>query len=239
MTKALHSFSTWQFSQHCPWAHWDPAVSRHVDASQQALLHSYNERKYISLCEVNSVGILLDKCINSLMFKLQFQLFFYRESPKNENFGWTRLSVTSEVPQSHSSPASSMASPQRGPKAMLLTEPEPGSSKQLGWARSMNSSSCLKLQLLKNSGNSPFLILHTESRTVRSCLLRRFSQKHDQTELKNPRGYWNSYFSVITQSVLLSSEPHRHPSSSWDKPKLCPISWAMVEARPIRFSWWS
>lgn len=32
--------ATWQLSQHCPWAHWDPSVRRQVEASQQEFLHS-------------------------------------------------------------------------------------------------------------------------------------------------------------------------------------------------------
>lgn len=66
-------------------------------------------------------------------------------------------SFTSTVPQSHSSPGSSRALPQLGPAAMVLMEL--GLDKQLGWARSMNSASCSKLQPLKNSGNAWFPVL--------------------------------------------------------------------------------
>ena len=61
-------------------------------------------------------------------------------------------SFTSTEPQSHSSPGSSIALPQLGPVAKVLTEP--GWRRQLGWARSMNSASCCTLQSLKNSGNA-------------------------------------------------------------------------------------
>lgn len=46
-------------------------------------------------------------------------------------------------------------------------------------------------------------------------------------------------FSAMTQSFPLKVEPHVQSGASWERPKLCPISWAIVEARPIGFSWWS
>lgn len=49
----------------------------------------------------------------------------------------------------------------------------------------------------------------------------------------------NLSLSAITQLEVLYDRPHVHPGASWDSPKLCPISWAMVEARPMGLSWWS
>lgn len=46
-------------------------------------------------------------------------------------------------------------------------------------------------------------------------------------------------FSAMTQSFPLDVEPHVQSGVSWERPKLCPISWAIVEARPIGFSLWS
>lgn len=49
----------------------------------------------------------------------------------------------------------------------------------------------------------------------------------------------NLSLSAITQLEVLYDRPHVHPGASWDSPKLCPISWAMVEASPMGLSWWS
>ena len=64
-----------------------------------------------------------------------------------------------------------------------------------------------------------------------------YISKH--TKQKNPSICSpNLSLSAITQFPLYDG-PHTQPASSWDKPKLCPISWAMVEARPMGLSWWS
>lgn len=141
------------------------------------------------------------------------------------------------MPQSHSSPASSRRFPQGGATAMVFTELG-GLDKQLGWARAMKSASCSTLQSLKNSGNARFLVLGGGQKMLTWVQRPYVHASHTHLYICSCICS-NLSFSAITQLEMLLGRPHLHPAASWDSPKLCPISWAMVEARPVGLSSWS
>lgn len=115
---------------------------------------------------------------------------------------------------------------------MVSTEPG-GLDRQLGRARAMKSASCFTLQLLKNSGNARLPVLGGGGRRGSPESVAAYSRLSVCLGGFGP----NLSLSAITQLELPSDGPHAHPRTSWLKPKLCPISWAMVEAKPTRLSW--
>lgn len=122
---------------------------------------------------------------------------------------------TSTVPQSHSSPASSRALPQRGTTEIVLTE-RSGLDKQLGWARAMNSASWSTLQSLKNSGNAWFPVLKRRKEISASQKTQWTSVRVKTVYTPYGQKYVDTWIHPCVIAALTASSGFRFSTWSWN-----------------------
>lgn len=113
------------------------------------------------------------------------------------------------------------------------------SSRQAGLTSSKNLLSCCWLQLLKSSGYTRLEEEIARTRGENISLIFEFKNSRFGGVYVQVTNWAYPTLSAMMQPLFDVKEPQTQFSVSWDKPRLCPISCAIVEATPIELVLWS